>query len=129
MGHASAQMTLDRYGHLFPELDETIADRLDEVYLRIGRDDEETSSATGARTSSAKSSNAAARTQRGHTVHEKDARSGFSAVNPRKRRSTRNRRSPAAPLLGGLEAAGGIEPPYGALQAPDDEAETPSSQT
>jgi len=36
MGHASGQMTLDRYGHLFPELDETIADRLDAVYLRVG---------------------------------------------------------------------------------------------
>jgi integrase len=29
MGHASITVTLDRYGHLFPELDEQVADRLD----------------------------------------------------------------------------------------------------
>jgi integrase len=32
MGHSSVQMTLDRYGHLFPELDERIAQGLDETY-------------------------------------------------------------------------------------------------
>lgn len=32
MGHASITTTLDRYGHLFPSLDERIADGLDEVY-------------------------------------------------------------------------------------------------
>ncbi|MBV8980398.1 MAG: site-specific integrase [Acidimicrobiia bacterium] len=32
MGHSSIQVTLDRYGHLFPGLDERIADGLDEVY-------------------------------------------------------------------------------------------------
>lgn len=31
MGHASITMTLDRYGHLFPEMDETIADRLQDL--------------------------------------------------------------------------------------------------
>ena len=112
MGHASVQMTLDRCGPLFPELDETIADRLDAAYLRVVRDED--ASTTDARTSSSLSSNALARTQRGHNVHEKDAKSGFTAVNPGKRRSTRNRLSPAETL----EAAGGIEPPYGALQAP-----------
>ena len=32
MGHSSIQVTLDRYGHLFPELDEQIAVGLDETY-------------------------------------------------------------------------------------------------
>src|SRR5207253_2776192 len=32
MGHNSVQMTLDRYGHLFPELDAQIAIGLDDVY-------------------------------------------------------------------------------------------------
>lgn len=108
------QMTLDRYGHLFPELDETIADRLDSVYLRVVRDDEDTSSTSGERTSSNLSSDAAARTQRAHNVHEKNPKSGFAAANPGKRRSARRNRRPAEML----EAAGGIEPPYGALQAP-----------
>jgi len=29
MGHSSIQVTLDRYGHLFPALDERVADGLD----------------------------------------------------------------------------------------------------
>jgi hypothetical protein len=29
MGHSSINVTLDRYGHLFPELDESIADAFD----------------------------------------------------------------------------------------------------
>ncbi len=32
MGHSTVQMTLDRYGHLFPELDEGIALGLDETF-------------------------------------------------------------------------------------------------
>lgn len=32
MGHSTVQMTLDRYGHLFPELDEKIAMGLDETF-------------------------------------------------------------------------------------------------
>jgi len=32
MGHASIKMTLDRYGHLFPELDERIADGVDAMW-------------------------------------------------------------------------------------------------
>ena len=31
MGHASITVTLDRYGHLFPELDEAIATAFDEA--------------------------------------------------------------------------------------------------
>jgi site-specific recombinase XerD len=33
MGHSSITVTLDRYGHLFPELDEAIADAFDERWL------------------------------------------------------------------------------------------------
>lgn len=32
MGHSSVQVTLDRYGHLFPELDADIADGLDKTF-------------------------------------------------------------------------------------------------
>src|SRR3954465_11882553 len=32
MGHSSIQVTLDRYGHLFPGLDERIAEGLDAIY-------------------------------------------------------------------------------------------------
>ncbi|MGH9156824.1 MAG: hypothetical protein ACRD1K_13535, partial [Acidimicrobiales bacterium] len=32
MGHASVQITLDRYGHLLPSLDDQIADGLDRMY-------------------------------------------------------------------------------------------------
>jgi integrase len=31
MGHASITVTLDRYGHLFPELDEAIASAFDKA--------------------------------------------------------------------------------------------------
>ncbi len=34
-GHSSTSFTLDRYGHLFPEADTTVADRLEQ--LRIAR--------------------------------------------------------------------------------------------
>ena len=32
LGHSSIEVTLDRYGHLFPSLDETLADCLDDTY-------------------------------------------------------------------------------------------------
>lgn len=35
MGHSSIQVTLDRYGHLFPALDEQIATGLDGTYRRV----------------------------------------------------------------------------------------------
>ena len=38
MGHSSIQVTLDRYGHLFPELDEQIATGLDETYRLAAAD-------------------------------------------------------------------------------------------
>jgi integrase len=31
LGHSSIQVTLDVYGHLFPSLEETLAERLDVV--------------------------------------------------------------------------------------------------
>ncbi len=31
LGHSSITVTLDRYGHLFPKLDETLTTRLDEM--------------------------------------------------------------------------------------------------
>ena len=31
LGHSSITTTLDRYGHLFPDLDEELAKRLDEM--------------------------------------------------------------------------------------------------
>ena len=34
MGHSSINVTFDRYGHLFPELDERIADGLDAAWSR-----------------------------------------------------------------------------------------------
>jgi len=30
-GHSSISMTMDVYGHLFPEMDDGLADRLDEI--------------------------------------------------------------------------------------------------
>lgn len=35
MGHTSIKTTLDRYGHLFPELDERIADGLDAMHAEV----------------------------------------------------------------------------------------------
>jgi integrase len=32
-GHTSVSFTLDRYGHLFPESDAALRDRLDELFL------------------------------------------------------------------------------------------------
>jgi len=32
MGHSSVSITLDRYGHLLPSLDDQIADGLDRIY-------------------------------------------------------------------------------------------------
>ena len=32
MGHASISVTLDRYGHLFPQIDAEVADALDRLW-------------------------------------------------------------------------------------------------
>jgi hypothetical protein len=37
MGHASITITLDRYGHLFPELDEAIAQEFDRQLVEARR--------------------------------------------------------------------------------------------
>jgi hypothetical protein len=34
LGHSSCQVTLDRYGHLFPSLDEALTDGLEATYQR-----------------------------------------------------------------------------------------------
>jgi hypothetical protein len=35
MGHSSINVTLDRYGHLFPELDEAIAVSFDAQFVAV----------------------------------------------------------------------------------------------
>jgi integrase len=37
-GHTSVSFTLDRYGHLYPESDATLRDRLDAIYSASQRD-------------------------------------------------------------------------------------------
>jgi hypothetical protein len=37
-GHASVSFTLDRYGHLYPEADTALRDRLDAIYTAGQRD-------------------------------------------------------------------------------------------
>jgi integrase len=32
LGHSSIQITLDRYGHLFPSVEEALAEKLDLIY-------------------------------------------------------------------------------------------------
>jgi integrase len=32
LGHSSVQVTIDRYGHLLPSLDETLVEGLDDTY-------------------------------------------------------------------------------------------------
>lgn len=43
MGHSSIQVTFDRYGHLFPVLDEQIATGLDETYRRVAAERQDAS--------------------------------------------------------------------------------------
>jgi hypothetical protein len=39
-GHASVSFTLDRYGHLYPEADTALRDRLDALYSAGQRDED-----------------------------------------------------------------------------------------
>jgi integrase len=40
LGHSSITVTLDRYGHLFPALDDALTDALDETYRAADQDAE-----------------------------------------------------------------------------------------
>ena len=51
-GHASASFTLDRYGHLFPEADEALSDRLSASSLPLRRPRPDASSRCRASTGS-----------------------------------------------------------------------------
>ena len=46
MGHSSIQVTLDRYGHLFPALDQQIATGLDGTYRRAAAERRDPSTVT-----------------------------------------------------------------------------------
>jgi integrase len=35
-GHTSVSFTLDRYGHLYPEADRALRDRLDQIHEAVG---------------------------------------------------------------------------------------------
>jgi integrase len=41
LGHSSITVTLDRYGHLFPALDDALTDGLDATYRAADQGDEE----------------------------------------------------------------------------------------
>jgi hypothetical protein len=57
LGHSSIQITLDRYSHLFPSVEEALAEALDAIYSagecggggERGRDDSRQESVMGAR--------------------------------------------------------------------------------
>ena len=101
MGHASVQVTLDRYGHLFPELDREVAAGLDRTYrasLRV---------IDGGLAEAARDT---ARTRMTRGRHEK----GDIRGNSRSLAGT-SERCPDQDFP--LEATRGIEPLYRALQA------------
>jgi integrase len=104
LGHSSVQVTLDRYGHLFPELDAAIADGLEGTFrasLRLIPGSADEAPQNPARDT--------ARTQKTRGRHKIAASDGHSRSLPDKPKS--------APDQGEhSEAASGIEPLYRVLQ-------------
>jgi integrase len=104
LGHSSVQVTLDRYGHLFPELDAAIADGLEGAFRASL-----TLLPGGAKEASRTPARDTARTQKTRGGHKIVASDGNSRSLPDKAKS--------APDQGEhSEAASGIEPLYRVLQ-------------
>jgi hypothetical protein len=101
MGHSSVQVTLDRYGHLFPELDADIADGLDKAFRAS------LILLPGGRSDTAEDTTKTQRTQKGH---EKGGSGGVQT-------SVRGTPKSAPDLDFCIEAARRIELLYRALQA------------
>ena len=74
-GHSSIQVTFDRYGHLFPQMDADIADDLDAAYRAARSVRRETPAATPLSPLATRR-----RTRIGHAGHEKDTKSVSLAV-------------------------------------------------
>ncbi len=101
MGHASVQITLDRYGHLFPELDEQVAEGLDRRFraaLQL---------VDGGRGDHPGDTPRTQKTRPGHKI----------GVIGGPQRSLPDTPETCSDLRKQLEAAPGIEPGYRALQA------------
>ena len=104
LGHSSVQVTLDRYGHLFPELDAAIADGLEGAFRASL-----TLLPGGAEEGSRDAARDTARTQKTRGRHKIVASGGLSRSLPDKAKS--------GPEQGEhSEAASGIEPLYRVLQ-------------
>ena len=97
MGHSSVSVTLDRCGHLFPELDTDVADRLDDTWHRrllavdgLPRDTDRTRA-----------------TRKGRRIGASEGRNRTAPVEPKT----------GSDLQKHLEAAPGLEPGYRDLQS------------
>jgi integrase len=104
LGHSSVQVTLDRYGHLFPELDAAIAEGLEGTFrasLQLLPGGGE-----GAPQTPSRDTRRTRVTQKRHKIR---ASGGQSRSRPDKAKS-------GADLQKGSEAASGIEPLYRVLQ-------------
>ena len=103
MGHASVQITLDRYGHLFPELDQAVAEGLDRTFRAA------LSVIDGGLSGGPRDTARTQETRAGHIIII-GASGGHS-------RSLPVRPETGSDLQERMEAATGIEPVYRALQA------------
>ena len=104
IGHSSVQVTLDRYGHLFPELDAAIADGLEGAFrasLRLIPGGADEAPQNPARDT--------ARTQKTRGRHKIVASDGHSRSLPDTAKSGPDQEEPS-------EAASGIEPLLRVLQ-------------